>query len=295
MRVIVPIVVDETNLTSNVPEADHDAYAAGTAYATGDNVIYEHRIYESLQDANTGNTPDSSSTWWLDTGATNRYKMFDEFVNTQTENANEIDVTIATTDLVGGLALFELDADSVQVICTDGVTEVYNYTLDLMDYSVPDYYEYFFSPYILIRDLHILDLPPYPGMDVRIKVTYTGGTAKCGAAVLGQDFDAGMTKWGPRIGIISFSRKIRDDFGRIYLKQGNSSKRASIDLHVENGNVDYLQRSLAAIDGIACVFVGDTRDNNFQSLAIYGFFRDFEITIPGPAMSSCTIELEGLI
>ena len=293
MRVIIPIDIDSGNLTSNVPEDDATAWTAGT-YSTGAEVMHEHRVWESLVDSNTAE-PGTDASKWLDTGATNRYKMFDEFVNTQTVLAEEIDVTISTTEIVGGLALFELDADSVQVICTDGATEVYNETFDLVDYSVPDYYEYFFSPYLLIRDLHALDLPPYPGMDVQIKITYTGSMAKCGEVVLGQDFDAGITKWGPRIGIISFSRKIRDDFGRILLLQGRSSKRASIDLHVENGNVDYLQRKLAGIDGIACAFVGDPRDNNFQALTIYGFFRDFEITIPGPGISSCTIELEGLI
>ena len=294
MRVIVPIDIDGTNMTSNVPEDDATAWTAGT-YSIGAEVMHESRVWESLVDSNTAE-PGTDASKWLDTGATNRYKMFDEFVNTQTEFEDEIDVTITVTDIVRSMGIYELDGQELVITCTDSTEGVvFEKTVELLDVSVDDFDDYFFEPVRPIRDAHIMDLPPYPSMEVRIQVVDTGSTAKCGKVVLGPDFDAGMTKWGPRVGIISFSRKIRDDFGRIFAKQGRSSKRASIDLHVENSNVDYLQRQLQSVDGLICSFVGDPRDGGFQCLNILGFFRDFEETIPGPGMSACTIELEGLI
>ena len=70
MKILKPIQLTDSTLTStNVHEVAPAIYVAGTTYSDGD---FAHvvngtalDIYESLQDANTGNSPESSSTWWI--------------------------------------------------------------------------------------------------------------------------------------------------------------------------------------------------------------------------------------
>lgn len=71
MRIIRPITLDSLNLVlddSNVPETPPAAYSGGTTYADGDLVSVTtgtvSLVYESIQNGNTGHTPDSSPLWW---------------------------------------------------------------------------------------------------------------------------------------------------------------------------------------------------------------------------------------
>jgi hypothetical protein len=76
LKVIPPLSITDSNLTSsNVTEADHAAYVAGTTYAIGNRVIITtpnvHKIYESLQAGNIGHDHLPSPTWWIEVSATN--------------------------------------------------------------------------------------------------------------------------------------------------------------------------------------------------------------------------------
>lgn len=73
MRIIRPATITGGTLTldsSNVPETPPAAYAGGTTYSIGQTVSvlqgdsFTYKVYESLQNGNTGNTPASSPTFW---------------------------------------------------------------------------------------------------------------------------------------------------------------------------------------------------------------------------------------
>jgi hypothetical protein len=56
--------------------------------------------------------------------------------------------------------------------------------------------------------------------------------------------------------------------------------------------VDDLQRTLAGYRATPVVWVGT--DAGFSSMIIYGFFKNFTISITYPNNSTCSIEVEGL-
>ncbi len=74
MRVTPPVLITDAKLTSSsaVEPSAPSAYVAGTTYAFGDVALVaaDFTIYESLADANTGNTPKSSPAWWRIIGPT---------------------------------------------------------------------------------------------------------------------------------------------------------------------------------------------------------------------------------
>ncbi|CDO34992.1 hypothetical protein [Novosphingobium sp. KN65.2] len=78
MRIIRPATIDNLDLTltaSNVPEAPPAAYSGGASYDDGDTASdlqgdgYTYKVYESLQDSNSGNAL-TDTIWWLYLGET---------------------------------------------------------------------------------------------------------------------------------------------------------------------------------------------------------------------------------
>lgn len=305
MKTISPITLNDTNVTTNVPETDYPEWAIGTTYAVGYTVQIssEHGTWENQVADNIGNDPMttddrvSDDPKWLYLGKTNPWKMFDDvFVNDQTQTADEIVVQIVPGDVVDGLGVFEVDGQSVTAVVTDPIDgEVYNNTKSLLDIEVEDFYEYFFSPVRSIRSAVFLDLPPYPDATIKVRITDTGGTAKGGAVVAGTSIDIGKLRWGPSIGRISNSKRNKDDYGRVTLVPRKGARRIDLDLIIKNDSVVYSEYQLGLLDGIGAAFIGDDKDIGFEFLNIYGFFNDFRVVVPGLKISECAIEIEGFI
>ena len=299
MRVIRPHTY--TIESSNVPEDDAPAYNAGTTYALGAQVIYQHNVYESAQAENTGNTPGLSPDWWFLVGATNQRKMFDIYLNTRTEYLELIDVKLGVqrTDFI---SLFGLEGNTVNIkLWNDAETELlWEREIDLVygtsTVEISDWYEYFFGEYSFKEDVSTsIGVITFSGV-LQITITAATGTnAACGNFVLGRQHNIGKTQYGATVGFLDYSRKSANEFGQIFLKQGNFAKVNSYSIIVENLNVDPVFRLLASLRGTATAWVGDDRDESgFESLLVYGFFRDFSIVIGNPTISECRLEIEGI-
>lgn len=296
MKIIRPTAITDAILTSStVAEADYAVYNPSTTYALGARVIVttgDHHIYESLQAGNTGNTPASSPTWWLPISATNRWKAFDGKIADQTSNATSISYVL-TPGSFDAIALLNMDATSVQITLTDPTYgEVYDQTIDLVSTgNVVDGYTYFFEPITRRTALALLDIPPYSSASVSIIITNTGGTAKVGEIVLGRQSDIGETEYGPSIGIIDYSKKEADTFGNYIVLERAYSKRISCQLSLLNGKVDEMVRQLELYRATPLVWAAA---EEFSSLIVYGFYKSFDVVIPGPTVSNCSLEIEGL-
>ena len=307
MRIIPPIALNDTNVTTSVAENDYAEWSAAATYATGDNVmiVSEHGTWRSAADANTGNDPLTTDNRvvqtgfkWVYLGKTNPWKMFDDrFVMSQTVAAEEITVHITPGRICDGLALFNVDAEEVTITIDDPAEgEVYTRTLSMVDDSCDDFYEYFFLPVRPIRTLVDIDLPPYPDAVITIIISAPGGTAKCGAVVIGSLIFIGITKFSPRIGHLSFGKKDRDDYGQAELIPGDTARRLEISISIKNDYVAYADYQLRLLDSVGAAFICDDVSAGFADcMNIYGFFRDFSTVIPGPLRSECSIEIEEFI
>lgn len=301
MKIIRPLdVVDAVLTSSNVTENDGSAgaWSVITAYTVGQTVRYVianvHQVYECLVN-NTGVTPGTDDTKWLLVGATNRWKMFDESVQSQTTNSNSIAVTLtpASTDRVDSVVLLNLSAASVQITVTDPVDGlVYDETVSLVsDSGITDWWAYFFEPIIRVTDLAQTDLPPYSGAAIAITITDTGATAACGECVLGLSREIGGLQNRARVGIQDYSVKQQDDFGNYTILERAFANRASFVVWVESGFVDALKNLLSGYRATPVVYVGS---DSYASTIIYGFYKDFNLEIAYDKVSICSLELEGL-
>lgn len=301
MRVLVPTqITDAMLISSSVPENDYPAWSAATTYALGGRVISAatHRIYESAQANNLNHDPTTDASnppWWIDVGPTNQRAMFDNEVNTQTvDTTAPLTVTIKP-GRAAALGLMELDGDSVTVtMTTPGDGQVFSRTVDLIDRTVTNWYEYFFAPFRRRTEVVITDLPLYADGEITVTITASSGTAKCGVLAVGMTTDIGELLYAPRIGIIDYSRKETDAYGVTSLVKRNYSKRISVDLQIDNNVVSYVYRALAERRATACLWIG-SEQARLSMLIGLGFYRDFTVAVEYPSHSQCSLEIEGMI
>lgn len=297
VRIIPPQNINDSNLTSsNVPENDYPLYDSGTTYNEGDKVIITtgvHKIYESTV-TQTGVYPPENLVSWIDKGSTNRFKMFDDAVASKTVNPNTINVSLTMNGLVNSLALLELNAISVTITANSQSSGlVYNKTIDLIDYSeITDWYQYFYYEFQRKSTLVITDLPAYNDLTVNIIIDNNSGNAECGVLGIGRQNIIGEALYGVKIGIIDYSIKTVNDAGLVNIKEGAFSKRADIPVKIENNKIDSTHSLLASNRARSIIYAVT---NRFDSTLIYGYYKDFDITIAHPAFAECGLSIEGLI
>ena len=297
LRVLKPIGVTDAMLTAtSVPENDHAAWNSGSTYALGDRVILTstHKVYESLQAGNTNKNPVSEPLWWLEVSPTNSWKMFDLSTTTQTV----VDVAdyyeFLPGQAVNAMALYDISGIlSVRVRLTDPVFGVvYDKTTDLTPVlSEASWYSWFFDKRVEQTKFIADDLPSYPTATLRVDVT-SSGTAYIGVLMFGSIRSIGLgVQQGVRLGIQDYSRKERNEWGDTVLAQRAFASRASFQMLIDNRELDNTFRLLAELRATPCLWIGSDR---YQSLAIFGFYQNFEIGIAYAYYSDCSIEVEGL-
>jgi len=301
MDIIRPVTVTDSVLTSsNITEDDYAEWASGTTYVTGNKVIVlsTHRIYESLIDANTGNDPTTDDgTKWLDIGATNRWKAFDQKISDPVSSTGTIEYELTSADTnITAVALFGLQGSEATVIGTDtgGEGEVYNETINLIDSSdVIDWYTYFFEPITFKTEALFTNIPPYLGLDVEIEVDAGAGEpVKVGQIVIGSSQNLGFTTYGTTVGIEDFSRKETDAFGNFIIVERAFSYLVDYDVRIPTQTARRVQNLLAVFRASPLVYIGN-EDDSYGTI-VYGFFRNFDINLETPSYSLASIEVEGL-
>jgi hypothetical protein len=295
MRIIKPVEITPAILTSsNVPETDYAAWSAATAYAVGDKVTYNHRNYEALV-AHTGANPETDTSdppKWLDLGANNRWRMFDDRVGSLTEQAGSIAVELQPGAVINSVALFNLQGRDATVTLADPVDGiVYQRTVSLVDAGVSNWYDYFFAPIGRQTDFVLLDLPAYGTATLSVTVDNADGTAQVGHLVMGRQAEIGVALYGSGVGITDYSRKQTDDFGNAVIVERAFSKRAEFDVSLETSQVARVQRLLGGIRAQPVVWIGEA---SYEATVLFGYYRDFSISISGPSVSDATITVEGL-
>lgn len=296
MQIIKPIGITEAVLfASNVPEDDYPPWSSSASYLVGNRCLRNHRIYEALV-AHSNVDPAGPATapaTWLDLGMDNRWRMFDDKVGSLTSRIGSIAVTLQPGAVINSLALFNLQGRSVTVVMIDPVEgEVYRRAVSLVDAGVTSWYGWFFSPIGRRSDIVLLDLPAYGTARLSVTVDNATDTAACGHLVIGVKTDIGVALYGTGIGITDYSRKDVDEFGNAIIIERAFSKRAEFNVSLDTASVASIQRLLASIRARPVVWIGEP---SYEATVLFGFFKDFSISISGPLVSDGTITVEGLV
>lgn len=309
MVVVPPISMTDAILTSsNVtePAAAWPEWDIGDApFSEFDQVSVTtpdiHLRFESLVNSNSTDpvadqpAPIGTGTGanWVNRGATNRWKMFDEGNSTQTEFADSIDVEITAGQVVNAVALLNVSAATAQVIVddpTDG--EVYNTTKNLIsDSGINDWYAYYFTEIERLENVVFLDLPAYLDATVQVILAEDSATVKAGVLAVGSQKEIGLTLNGTSFGIKDFSTKEQDSFGNFVIVERAFSDRVNYAVRIQTNRVDAIRKLLVGLRVTPAIWIGS---ENFESTITYAYFRDWNVIFGDAVFSEVSIRTEGL-
>ena len=296
MRLIRPTTLTDAMLTSSTaPETDYPAWSSATAYAVGARVILTatHRRYEALA-ASTNVSPSTDPTKWLDLGPTNRWAMFDARVGTATSRTGSLQVGL-TPGTIDALALIDTEAESATVTLTVGGVQVYSrsQTFNVGGVAIDNWFSWFFEPLGQKTSMLFLDVPVYAAGQLSVTLTRDNpaDSVSCGTLLVGRQLSLGDTEHGADIGIIDYSRKETDQFGVTSVVERAFAKRMTAKVVMPTDAIDDIHRSLAALRATPVLWIGS---ESFESLTVYGFYKEFSIDIAYPTVSYCSLTIEGL-
>jgi len=302
----VPITADAQLISSTIPETDYAAYVAGTTYAAGAEVQVTadgvHRVYRSAVGSNVGHYPpdniydgtvDPATGYWIDAGATNRWKMFDQKSRSSSSQANLMIIEEKPGSLFNYLALVNVEAAAgVVEVVTAGGEMVFRADVDMVDYSgVIDFYTWFFYEPVRKQTALIPDLPSYADATIKVTLSAPGETVRVGEIVAGVLKYIGKLQYGYSVSIKDYSTKEKDDVGVATVEEGVYSDTGSFRVIVDSISVFDIKRTLASYRATPLVWIGvDWK----QESIIYGYYTDFDVSIDTLSKSYCTIEVEEL-
>jgi hypothetical protein len=293
VRIIRPAAITDAALVAtSVPEVTPE-WAIGNTYGKGARVQDKvaHREYESQQANNTGHAL-SDVAWWVDIGATNPWRMFDQTSSSQTVVGDELLVDVKIADRVNAIALLNCEAAAARITATVNGTVVYDKSFPMTSsVGISTWYDYFFEPIERRPDLIVTDLPLYSNMVIRVRLTRPGGMVRVGSLIVGQMKDIGITLSGLSAGIVDYSRKGADDFGNVVLVERAFAKKLDCRIVLDTADVDKVHAILSALRATPLVWVADDR---WATTALFGFYRNFSTTFEYEQKATCLLELEGL-
>lgn len=292
MKLLIPKAVTITS--SNVAASNKATWLVTTAYTIGQQVYNptNYGEYEALG-SSTGARPDLSPSSWKFLGTSNKYKMFDQFLNTQTTNAGSIVVTLAAYGS-NGIYLGNLSATNVliEVINNDTLAVIESFSKSMLP-DVLDWLDYFYGDWIDNPQTSLTYERTTLTMNVSFVVTITNGTtAGCGIITCGTIKEIGATKWGLRLGALDYSKvTIEPSTGATYLEQGNYAKTLGVNIFTTTKNVPLVYKILTDARATPLVFIsgGD------EGLNVYGYIQKFDTLVAGPVETVITADCIGLI
>lgn len=221
--------------------------------------------------------------------------MFDNTISTQTTTTSStLTVVVKPNQICNSVAFLNLYGNTLQIKANDGTggAELYNKTILLDGSIITDWYSYFFESFDIRNAVVLTDIPVYS--NVVFTLTITGTTPKIGSFIYGNVVTIGSTQMGVGLGIVDYSTKASDEYGNTTFVERAFSKRMEPQVYVDNSKLRYVNKTLEEIRAIPTVWIG-SEDEMYDPLVIFGFFKDYSISISYPTVSMLSLTIEGLI
>jgi hypothetical protein len=271
------------------------AYSAATTYAKDDKVYdpTTHNVFQSLIAGNVNKALTDTSAW-TPRGAMNRWAMLDQYNSTQTSNAEEIVIVIAATQVSRGLFLANLDATEVRISTVDlsaGLVSQLTKSL-IQSNSGSSFYGWGFGGTRRQSYYVSAALLPYANTLTTITIRKPGGTAKCGVAALGPVLDLGMTQYGVAREIKDYSTVNFNFDGTSNVQKRNFAKVLSLDVVIENDQIDSAIETLENCRQTPLVWLGV---EGLGHTCLFGPYTSFKSVLPYPTQSIMSLQIQATV
>ena len=276
------IDIDDSNLTSsNVPLDDAPDWAAGT-YEVGAEVLYQNNVFRAT--TSTSDRPDigigKDPQTWVRLGFANRYRMFNEGTDSQTESVDLIDVTFVPDTPCTVLALLGVDAYEATVSVP---SQGYEETFSLVEAGVDNWWDYLNAPYDTKRTA-VIDLLHLAGEEIRIQVKSAsealgqpsqGAVVKVGRVATGLLEDVARTGYTSRVGRESFSTRQRNPFGFWEIRKRRNVKTVGYVFNFDTDRLDYVESVFEKYVDVPALYIGNPA---YEHLTCFGICESYSLT-----------------
>lgn len=289
----VPVAIDAVGagaglVSSSVPITE-PAYNSATTYAK-DVVVYDpvsHGLYQSLIAGNAGKAL-TDTTAWAPQGVTNRWKMFDKVVNSQTTAQDSITVVIKPDELVNTLGLLNVVGAQVTVTQSDSG---YSQTKSLVRHEVLSWYDWYYEEPIREGDVIFDGIPPYVNSSLTISVQSAGAPVAIGCCILGKSRTIGQTAWDLTGGVLSYSSSSTDTFGNVTMVKRDNAKTLNFEVYIPPGFESEAYRLLRLYTDVEMLCIGA---EDYTMTYSYGFLGQWTVPVTNSGKTA-HIEWKGLV
>lgn len=297
----VPVTLTDANIESlSVPENDYTEWALGTTYATGTYVRVTgtniHQIWRSVVDGNVGNSPLDETdldnpVHWSFVGATNAYKMFDQYISTMTEVNGNISFTLKSMGMVNTIGFFGLKGDTITLVQReeDG-TFISTETRDLVSYATfNSEWDTFFTPFLSIDFVVFKDLPP--NFNGRYEITVAGAQSGIGAVVPAYGYEFNAISRNSANTPKDYSVKTEKTPGVFEFVKGPSALESELEFTFPSQQIDLLNRLVKQQFSRPTLIIGN---DGYESFTHYGNVYECPNSLPFASEGTARLKVESL-
>lgn len=291
MQIIKPIQDSNLEIVSTNVGILENAWAPGN-YKEGDlvqnndDIVYRAALDLDNTAPEPGVATDPHQEYWIIHGVTNPFKPFDGVINSRCIGPPVTSYELAISEIGGGLAFMSMiNVMAISIVITNSVgTEVYNNYVDLIDAETGLYK----------TDLVLLDIPPYTYVNVTIDLIGDNSEILVGVIVYGRIYELGVSKYGGATSILDYSTKETDAFGNNTIQDGVFSRRVDNTLTTPAVNMRKVLDLLTEIRGTPVVWITTDKYDYQTILVVYGFYRDFDVSVNSCSQVNISVSIEGL-
>ena len=265
----------------------------------GDQVIKSstHKVYQAITD--NYDDPefgvDLIPPSWVELYATNKYRMFDYVINT--ESSGDGDLMLTPNETATTISMFGLSNVSeikVEVREDDDAGDlIYSSTKDLS--LITPISDLISSDAIYQSKAIFDDLPTYSQPWIKVTATNADPLSNWGIGdiVLGNAKTMGKMTYLSSTSRTSYDTVELDEFGNQTTISRPSAEYTTFEMVVFPQYSDYVERILKDSLNKPCVYVGDKQ--NGEKIFTFGYYERSPISYDDPSLCTTTLKVRGLV
>ena len=278
MQIIRPFDLNYADFTTTVPETEAFAWASGTTYPAGAEVIREHQVFVSTVAGNQGNDPllenqNFTDAKWIRKSATNAYKFIDKTIGSKTVSSSTVTITVSNVAGMRALMLVGMRASTVRVQSRNsGAATVKDETVSLSGRNVSTFYQWFTEP--LGEAATKIYLRDFPSDTDNIELTFVGSVIEIGELVIGDILYVGKAMHeGTEGEVKSFTRWEFNAYGELTRIPGPTRTIMRYQSHIPRSAFSNLKDQMDRLAGSIVGAVGSPDRQSTIQVGILGTLR----------------------
>lgn len=285
----VPYRVISVNVSDNT-----QLWYSGIRLRANQQVSYARRIYQAVSEIRLDKAPNDPeyAPVMLDVGASADLRFKDELVSTQTKSRGDLRIRLnVDKGIIDRINLLNVSGSSAEIYKDERLLA----KKQLRTKRAKSWSEFFTASFKgWGKSAQSIAIGQNSGeLSLVIKSGWQG--AALGHLSLGKGEDIGSCYLEPRVSVLDYSRKKKDDWGNISILKGKSTSLLDIKAFVPTEFVDEVKTTLQNATGELVTIVADERDRGISSLTLHGFIKEFSIVITSAQSSELSLSFEGII